>query len=63
MQKVRCAATCLDGIIKCNHEGIKIRLRQVPGSLVSVPVPLGRPELVPCRQRRRANAPLTWLQQ
>lgn len=24
MQKVRCAATCLGGIIKCNHEGIKI---------------------------------------
>ena len=24
MPKVRCAATCLGGIIKCNHEGIKI---------------------------------------
>ena len=23
MQKVRCAATRLGGIIKCNHEGIK----------------------------------------
>ena len=38
-------------------------LRHVPGSRVRVPVPLGRPELVPCRQRRRAKAPLTWLQQ
>jgi hypothetical protein len=24
MQKVCCAVTCLGGIIKCNHEGIKI---------------------------------------
>src|SRR5215470_8315284 len=39
------------------------RLRHVPGSRVRVHVPLDRPELVPCRQRRRAKAPLTWLQQ
>src|SRR5262249_43887062 len=38
-------------------------LRQVPGSRVRVPVSRGSPELVPCRQRRRAHAPLTWLQQ
>ena len=38
-------------------------LRQVPGSRVRVPVCPGSPELVPCRQRRRAKAPLTWLQQ
>jgi hypothetical protein len=30
MPKVRCAATCLGGIIKGNHEGIKSTMRPGP---------------------------------
>ena len=40
MQKVRCAATCLDGIIKGNQEGSKITHTPRPGWPTSVvPMP------------------------
>jgi hypothetical protein len=40
MPKVRCAATCLGGIIKGNHEGIKSTIRPGPGwPTAVVPMP------------------------
>ena len=39
MPKVRCAATCLGGIIKGNHEGIKITTPRPGWPTAVVPMP------------------------